>query len=146
MTLEVAAALACAREPSPRVVEPGAVAAVRELVARYPLAATANLRADAIARTSGASYHFVQVRGGETPHRHLTHDLTVTVLLGEGRLTMDGVPRPMRAGDVAVIPRGVPHWFVNTGRTPAAALAVFVPPLDEPDTEAVGVDSDRSAR
>ena len=39
----------------------------------------------------------------------------------------------MHAGDVAVVPRGTPHYFVNTGSAPAAAFAVFTPPYDGQD-------------
>jgi quercetin dioxygenase-like cupin family protein len=41
----------------------------------------------------------------------------------------------MRAGDVAFVPRGTPHHFVNQGRKPAAALVSFSPPFDGPDQE-----------
>jgi quercetin dioxygenase-like cupin family protein len=48
----------------------------------------------------------------------------------------------LAAGDLAVLPRGAPHWFSNTGRDPAVALVVFTPPLDAPDSVAAGsVDS-----
>ena len=122
--------------------------ALDDLLRARPLAPGANIRADEIARTTGASVHLVQVSGGETPHRHAAHDLTVTVLRGEGRLTIGGIARPMAAGDVAVIPRGVPHHFVRSGRDPAVALAVFSPPLDAPDSvpEPGAVDSPPSAR
>jgi mannose-6-phosphate isomerase-like protein (cupin superfamily) len=39
----------------------------------------------------------------------------------------------MRAGDVAVVPRGVAHWFRNGGSAPSVAIAVFAPPLTAPD-------------
>ena len=81
-----------------------------------------------------ASYHLVQVRGSERPHRHIAHDLTVFVLRGQGTLTLGEVRRALAAGDAAVIPRGAVHWFANGGRAPALALVVFTPPLDAPDT------------
>jgi hypothetical protein len=43
-------------------------------LAAYPLADGQALRADEIARTPGASYHLVQVRGAESPHRHHGRD------------------------------------------------------------------------
>ena len=95
-----------------------------------------------IARTPASSVHLVQIRGGETPHRHMTHDLTVTLLRGEGRVTVEGSARAMAAGDVAVIPRGVAHFFVNTGRDVAVSFAVYAPPMDAPDTVPVAPPAD----
>jgi len=63
-------------------------------LAAHPLAAGQPLRADEIARAPGASYHLVQVRGAESPHRHRAHDLAVFVLRGEGMLALDGTLTP----------------------------------------------------
>jgi quercetin dioxygenase-like cupin family protein len=114
-----------------------------DLRRRFPIGAEANIRADELVRTATASVHVVQVRGGETPHRHALHDLTVTVLAGEGILTIDGTRRTLHAGDVAVVPRGTPHWFVRVGGDVAVALVVFAPPLDHPDTVPLDVGVDR---
>jgi quercetin dioxygenase-like cupin family protein len=103
-------------------------------LAVHPLARGQSIRADELGRTPTASYHVVQVRGSETPHRHVAHDLTVFVLRGRGTLTREAGRGGMRAGDSAVIPRGEPHWFASTGRDGAVALVVFAPPLDMPDT------------
>jgi quercetin dioxygenase-like cupin family protein len=116
-----------------------------DLQRRFPIAADANIRADELARTATASVHLVQVRGGETPHRHALHDLTVTVLAGEGILTLDGARRSLHQGDVAVVPRGTPHWFVRSGDGVAVALVVFTPPLDRPDTVPIDGDVDSPA-
>ena len=39
----------------------------------------------------------------------------------------------MKAGDVAHIHRGVPHFFRNTASSPSAALVIFSPPFDGRD-------------
>jgi len=100
--------------------------------------ADANIRADPVARTETASYHVVQVRDREMPHRHAAHDLTVFVLRGRGTLVLEHARIPLRAGDAVLIPRGTAHWFVNEGRGRAVALAVFTPPLDAPDAVPAG--------
>jgi len=100
----------------------------------HPLAEGQTIRADEVGRTASASYHLVQVRGSEPPHRHATHDLTVFVLRGRGTLTLGEARRALAAGDAAAIPRGAVHWFANEGRAPALAFVVFTPPLDAPDT------------
>ena len=130
-----------------RVLVDGAPIDVAELMRRFPLEPTANLRADPIGRTQGASLHVVQIRGGEAPHRHLAHDLVVTLVRGEGTLTLAGTRHPLAAGDVAVVPRGTSHWFVRSGCQPAVAVATFVPPLDAPDVVLDGgVDSAGATR
>jgi quercetin dioxygenase-like cupin family protein len=106
-------------------------------LATRPLAAGQGIRNDEIGRTPAASHHLVQIATAETPHRHRAHDLTVTLLLGEGVLHVEERTVPMRAGDVAVVARGVPHWFVRTGDRAAVTFVVFTPPLDAPDTHPV---------
>jgi quercetin dioxygenase-like cupin family protein len=140
MVVAVTCAIGCATAPPPRVVLADADVDVATLIERYPLASGANLRNDEILRSPSATLHLVQVRGGESPHRHLAHDLFVTVLRGEGVLHVGSTERTVHAGDVSVIPRGVAHWFRNSGRSPAVTIAVFAPPLDAPDSVPVSGD------
>ena len=110
------------------------VGSLDDFLAAHPLPDGHNIRADEIGRTASASYHVIQVRGAESPHRHVAHDLTVVVLRGHGTLTRDAERVQLVAGDAAVVARGAPHWFANGARAPAVALVMFVPPLDGPDT------------
>ena len=132
---------ACAR----RVPRVPFVDDVDAFLATHPLAAGENIRADEIGRTPGASFHLVQVRDRERPHRHALHDLTVVVLRGHGTLVRDAERVALRAGDAAAIPRGAAHWFANEARAPSLALVIFVPPLDAPDVVPV-VDSTTDRR
>jgi quercetin dioxygenase-like cupin family protein len=147
MALAVAGAFGCGPRRLPAV-SVGAEGVDLEAVLRaHALGPTDNIRAVEVGRTPGASVHVVQVRRGETPHRHANHDLVVTVLRGHGHLTVGASSRDMWAGDVAAIPRGTTHWYVNDGDAPSVAVAVFVPPLDAPDTIPIAdVDSDGRAR
>src|SRR5579884_4229182 len=122
----LAAVGACAPRRPPAVVgllEDGVAA----FAAQHPLAAGEAMRVDEVARTPAASYHVVQARGAESPHRHLVHDLTVHVLSGGGVLVLARRRVTLRAGDVVLIARGVTHCFT--------------PPLDGPDAVPVDVDS-----
>jgi len=110
-----------------------------EFLAAHPLADGQNIRVDEIGRTASASYHVAQVRGAESPHRHVAHDLTVVMLRGHGTLTRDAERVAVVAGDASVIARGTPHWFANGARTPAVSFVIFAPPLDAPDTVPVDV-------
>jgi len=113
---------------------------VDAFLATHPLAAGENIRIDEIGRTPGASFHLVQVRDRERPHRHALHDLTVVVLRGRGVFTRDASRVALRPGDAVAIPRGAAHWFANEASAPSLSLVVFVPPLDAPDVVPV-VDS-----
>ena len=119
---------------APRVPVGALDAGLEPFLVAHPLAEGQNIRADEVERSAGASYHLVQVRIGESPHRHATHDLTVFVLRGEGTLNLGAHQLALAAGDAAVVPRGIVHWFVNGARAPALAFVVFSPPLDAPDT------------
>jgi quercetin dioxygenase-like cupin family protein len=147
MALAVAGALGCGPARLP-VVSVGAERVDFDgLVRAHALGPTDNIRADEVGRVPGASVHVVQVRRGETPHRHANHDLVVTLLRGHGHFTIGGSSREMHAGDVVAVPRGTTHWFVNDGDAPSVAVAVFVPPLDAPDMVPVtDVDSEGRAR
>jgi quercetin dioxygenase-like cupin family protein len=74
------------------------------------------------------------VRTEEKPHYHRFHDLTVTVIRGEGVLNVGTRAIRMKEGDVAHVHRGTAHFFRNTGKEPAAAFVVFSPPFDGRDT------------
>lgn len=84
--------------------------------------------------TAWVSHHVAIVRTQELPHYHRFHDLTVTVLRGEGTLQVGSRAIPMKSGDVAYVRRGTPHFFRNTGDGPAVAFVVFSPPFDGRDT------------
>lgn len=135
----MAAVLAgCAARP-PRVAVGALAIGLDAFLETHRLASGQALRIDPVDRTVSASYHLVQARGSESPHRHATHDLSVVVLRGRGTLTLAGVPIELEAGDVVLVPRGTPHWFASGGEGTAVALAIFTPPLDTLDS--VPVDS-----
>jgi quercetin dioxygenase-like cupin family protein len=145
MWLAVSLSLACSPSP-PQLLLGTDTPDLDDFVRRHPLAHDANIRADEVGRMPGATVHLVQVRGGEAPHRHDHHDMVVTVLRGRGVLRRGDSEHRMRAGDVAAVRRGEPHWFTNRGGEPSVALVVFAPPLDAPDMTPLDVDSPRQAR
>ena len=126
--------LGCAATPAPHVFVPSAGdPSLTAILTAHPLTASENISVLALGRTEAASYHLVQIRDRERPHMHATHDLAVTVLQGTGRLFIRGEPHDMRPGDVAVVPRATPHYFINAGAQPAAAFVTFTPPYDGTD-------------
>lgn len=122
---------------TPRLIVPDAAGAeftgLETLVAAHPLPAGENILAAPIGRTDALSYHLVQIRDRERPHVHTAHDLVVTLLRGTGTLYVRGIAHKMRPGATAVVPRGTPHYFVNSGCKPVAAFVTFAPPYDGKD-------------
>lgn len=136
--------IGCATAPTRVIVglDPGSRVDLDAWLAAHPLAVSEELKAVPVGAIGTTSYAIVQVRGRERAHVHADHDLTVHVLRGRGRLALfhaagvtefTGEVRPLAAGDVAAIPRGMVHWFVNGGREPAVAVASFTPPYDGMD-------------
>jgi quercetin dioxygenase-like cupin family protein len=102
-----------------------------------PPPAGQNITVTEIQRGENSSVSVVQVRDREQPHVHTRYDLTVVVARGTGTLWLNGTALPMQKGDAAFIPKGTPHYFVNDGSEPAAAIVVFSPPFSGPDQQPV---------
>ncbi len=128
-------AAGCVRVPSMFVPGTHGVdgSSLAALLAAHRLLKGENVSALALGRTEACSYHLVQIRDREQPHVHATHDLAVTLLRGNGSLAIQGQVHEMQAGDVAVVPRGTPHYFVNSDSEPAVAFVTFAPPFDGTD-------------
>ena len=105
------------------------------LLAASPLAAGENVRARELERGANSSISLVQIRDREQPHIHTRYDLSVVLAKGTGTLWLNGSALPMHEGDTAFIPKGTPHYFINEGTEPAAALVVFAPAFTEPDQQ-----------
>ena len=121
VTLALALALAACAPRPPRVAVGELAAGLEDFLAAHPLAADQDIRADEVSRTASASYHLVQVRGSERPHRHAAHDLTVFVLRGRGTLALGEVRRALeadgfrvaRASRYAMLYRHEPRAFMR---------------------------------
>jgi quercetin dioxygenase-like cupin family protein len=107
------------------------------LLAATPLGAGENIRVRELERGANSSVSLVQIRDREQPHIHTRYDLTVLLAKGSGTLWLNGNAFPMHEGDTVFIAKGTPHYFVNGGPEPAAALAVFAPAFTEPDQQSV---------
>lgn len=122
---------------APHLILPDGQAANRSaldaMLASHPLPPGENISVTPLGRTESLSYHLIQIRDRERPHLHASHDASVTLLHGTGRLYIGGMPHEMQAGDIALIRHGTPHYFVNAGSKPAVAFATFVPPYDGTD-------------
>jgi len=64
----------------------------------------------------GISIIFVDAKPGKGPRLH-RHDYDEVFIVQEGEATMTAADeeRVVRAGEIAIVPAGVPHRFVNSG-------------------------------
>jgi mannose-6-phosphate isomerase-like protein (cupin superfamily) len=104
-----------------------------KVIAENPLGPNENIKLTTLGQSQSASHHVVQIRERESPHLHKAHDATVMVVRGRGYLVMDTRRINLTAGDITHIPRGVPHYYVNTDLEPSVAFIVFAPPFDGKD-------------
>ena len=102
-------------------------------LAENPLGPNENIKMMTLGQAQSVSHHVVQIRDREAPHMHKTHDGTVVMIRGSGYLMMGNRRIELSAGDIAHIPRGAAHYFVNTGGEPAVAFVAFSPPFDGKD-------------
>lgn len=59
---------------------------------------------------------------------HPGQDQLLYLLEGELFAEIDGKAGRVGAGELAVVPAGAPHRFVNQGDTPARSLNIYTPP------------------
>jgi len=104
-----------------------------KVLADNPLGPGENIKITTLGQGQGASHHVVQIRDRESPHLHNAHDGTVMLVRGRGYLVMDKLRITLTAGDIAHIPRGVPHYYVNTDLEPTVVFVIFPPPFDGKD-------------
>jgi len=106
---------------------------IGNVLADNPLKPGENIKFITLGQGQGASHHVVQVRDRESPHLHKAHDGTVIIVRGRGYLVMDKRRITLSAGDIVHIPRGFPHYYVNTDLEPTVAVVIFAPPFDGKD-------------
>ncbi|MBI3397745.1 MAG: cupin domain-containing protein [Deltaproteobacteria bacterium] len=96
-----------------------------------------NIKVVPLFKNNDSSHFIIQIRGREKPHIHETHDLTVIVKKGHGILHLGNDELPMKRGDIALIPRGVFYYFVNTNGELSIAYVIFTPFYDGKDMKLV---------
>ncbi|HTP41535.1 MAG TPA: cupin domain-containing protein [Nitrospiria bacterium] len=109
----------------------------QEIVKANPLQPDENIKGVLLSEQPAVSHYLVQIRNREQPHVHQTHDATIVMLRGRGRLVMKGRILNARKGDVFFVPKGTPHYYVNDGPEATVALAIFTPAYDGKDAVVV---------
>ncbi len=104
-----------------------------EIVKENSIGKDENIKVIPLFKNENGSHFIIQIRDREKPHIHETHDLTVVVKRGKGVLHIGKDELPMKCDDIAFIPKGIFHYFVNTGSEPAVAYVIFNPIYDGKD-------------
>ena len=69
---------------------------------------------------------------GVDVHTHANEEELVYLLHGQIEVSLGGQKMTVNEGACALLPRGIPHGFINTGKTTVRLLAVLLPgKLDE---------------
>jgi mannose-6-phosphate isomerase-like protein (cupin superfamily) len=78
---------------------------------------------------TGISMIFVDAEPGRGPSLH-RHDYDEVFVVEEGQATMTAGDREIvvGAGDIVVVPAGMPHGFVNSGDGPLRQLDIHLSP------------------
>jgi quercetin dioxygenase-like cupin family protein len=87
--------------------------------------------ADPVPGSLGSGYSMRVVRippGPRTPHLHPRSDEIVYVVEGHGMAWEDGIATPVGAGDVLVVPLGVPHATVAHAPSGLVLVCFFPAP------------------
>lgn len=82
----------------------------------------------------GVSIGLAVVQDRIKPHYQKVSDEIYYIVQGQGRLTLGEETYELRTGDVATIPKGQVHGFVNTGAEPCLVLFASGPKF-EPETD-----------
>lgn len=109
----------------------------QEVIKENPIGKDENTKVTPLFKSNDSSHFIIQIRDREKPHIHETHDLTVIVKKGKGTLHFGKDELIMMQGDIAFIPKGILHYFVNTDGEPSIAYVIFNPFYDGKDMKPV---------
>jgi quercetin dioxygenase-like cupin family protein len=81
-------------------------------------------------KSKGISLRLVEVApvkkaGPRHPHSHRAMEEVIYVQKGTGKAWVDGKVARIRSGDAILIPSGVRHMMINTGKKPLTLLCAF---------------------
>lgn len=63
--------------------------------------------------------------GSET---HSDNDQVLLLVQGEGKVILNGIENPYRAGDIVLVAAGTEHNFINTGEGDLKIITTYSPP------------------
>ncbi len=70
-------------------------------------------------------------------HRHKTHDETVYIIKGTGKMLVNDKWVDIKPGTLHFNPMGKVHHTINTGNETAVVISIYTPAMKEPDFDFV---------
>lgn len=104
-----------------------------EVIASSDSLQTKNIRVEKLAEDELSSTFAIWVLDSVPAHYHEHHTETVTVLSGEGVMTLGNVEFVITAGSVVFIPKGTAHSVLVSSDVPLAVISVQSPRFDGSD-------------
>ena len=86
-----------------------------------------NVYVQKIHSDSLSSTFAIWVKNEVKPHKHQYHSEVVSVIQGKGLMTVAGITKPIRKGDVIIIPQGTVHSVVTKSKKPLLVISVQSP-------------------
>ncbi|MGO8990564.1 MAG: cupin domain-containing protein [bacterium] len=115
------------------------VAHVDQILKDNPLKAGETIQRIKVAEDDTITVFVVRlVEGAEIKaHFHKTHNETVYVIKGTGRMLVNDKWTDIKPGTVHFNPMGKVHQTKNTGDEPLVGISIFTPAMREPDSHFV---------
>ncbi len=107
---------------------------IERILRRDPIPPDQPVHRSALLEGDGFSSYIYQIADRQPRHLHRHHDVTFVVYRGTGQIFIEDRRRHMEAGQFYHVPRGVPHYCINTGGDPLVGIALYTPVLDGEDT------------
>ena len=91
------------------------------------------IRGASLFKTPTANMVLTHAEPGTKLHKHEVSDHFVYILKGQGEVRLGEKKETITAGDLILIPKGVPHSILKAGNVEFVFLAMSSPPLDQQD-------------
>ena len=106
---------------------------IGDLIAEHPLESKDAPKVTPLAKGEGSSVALIQTLAPVKLHYHETHDETVVVWSGKGKMRLGDETHSVGPGSILFIPRKTLHSFEPTGEEKAVVISSFSPPFDGED-------------
>jgi len=115
------------------------VAQVDQILKENPLKVGQNIQRIKVAEDDTITVFVVRLGEGAEikAHFHKSHDETVYVIKGTGRMLVNDKWTDIKPGTFHFNPMGKVHQTKNTGDEPLVAISIFTPAMREPDSHFV---------
>jgi quercetin dioxygenase-like cupin family protein len=111
------------------------ISQIDEILKANPLPAGEKIQRIKVAEDNTLTVLVLRLVGGAEvkAHFHKTHDETVYVIKGTGRMLVNDKWVDIKPGTLHFNPMGKVHHTINTGNETAVVISIYTPAMKEPD-------------